>query len=260
MGPSMDHQIIRSLQAHTIAAAEILDCDADLQTQLTDTRRRIAPNHIGRRGQLQEWLADVDDPNNKHRHVSHLWGVYPGAEITPDAPPLFAAARKSLEERGDGGTGWSRAWKINLWARLRDGDRAHSVMHELLKLTDSPLTDYANGGGVYPNLFDAHPPFQIDGNFGAVSGVCEMLVQSHRTQDDVPFIELLPAIPKAWPAGSVQGLRARGGYELDLAWEAGRLTTAKLHAKPGGPVVLGIGPKSMELNLPAGKSVDLVDF
>lgn len=252
LGPTMDHQIIRDLFANTIDAAEVLGVDEDFRARLSDMRARIAPNQIGKHGQLQEWLEDVDDPNNRHRHVSHLWGLHPGSEITPDTPDLFRAARQSLEMRGDGGTGWSRAWKINFWARLRDGDRARRVFGGLLTLTGSPKTDY-RGGGVYPNLFDAHPPFQIDGNFGATAGVCEMLLQSHRRdKQGRQMVDLLPALPTAWPTGSVTGLRARGGFEVDLAWNDGKLTAATIHSTAGRPAVIIIGGEKQEITLAAG--------
>ncbi|MEQ8848934.1 glycoside hydrolase family 95 protein [Botrimarina sp.] len=257
MGPAMDHQIIRSLFGNTIRAAEALGVDESFRERLAEARRRVAPNQVGRLGQLQEWLEDVDDPDNRHRHVSHLWGLHPGGEITPDTPALFDAARRSLDLRGDGGTGWSRAWKVNFWARLRDGDRAWRVLDGLMTLTGSPKTDY-NGGGLYPNLFDAHPPFQIDGNLGATSGVCEMLVQSHRRTDDgARLIDVLPALPEAWPEGRLTGLRTRDGFVVDLAWSDGRLDHVTIHSRLGEPAVVACGDRRHVLDLAAGESVRL---
>jgi alpha-L-fucosidase 2 len=257
MGPTMDHQIIRELFANTIEAAEILGMDEEFREKFAAMRSRIAPNQIGRYGQLQEWLEDVDNPKNDHRHVSHLWGLHPGQEIGVDTPELFAAARRSLEFRGDAGTGWSRAWKVNFWARLRDGDRAHKVLGGLLTLVGSSKQQM-KGGGVYPNLFDAHPPFQIDGNFGGAAGIAEMLLQSQRrTESREPIIELLPALPSAWPEGEVRGLRARGGVEVDITWSNGRLLRCALRSKLGRPFVVEYAGRRRRFDLSEGSSVDL---
>jgi alpha-L-fucosidase 2 len=257
MGPAMDHQLIRDLLTNVIEAAEILDVDQTQRRQWAAIRARLAPNQIGRHGQLQEWLQDVDDPRNDHRHVSHLWGLHPGSEINVETPELMRAAQQSLDFRGDGGTGWSRAWKINFWARLRNGDRALKVLNGLLTLTDSPKTTY-RGGGVYPNLFDAHPPFQIDGNFGAAAGIAEMLLQSHlRTADRSPIVELLPALPAAWSEGEVNGLRARGGFEIAISWKEAKLTHARLKSLLGKPVVIRYGERSLRLPTKIGAEIQL---
>lgn len=254
MGPTMDHQIIRALFANTAAAAEELGIDTEFRERLLALHARIQPNQIGKHGQLQEWIEDKDDPKNKHRHVSHLWGLHPGNEITPDSPDLFAAARQTLEHRGNEGTGWSRAWKINFWARLRDGEQAYDVMQKLLTLTGSKLTKY-RGGGVYPNLFDAHPPFQIDGNFGATNGICEMLVQSHRkTADGRRIIELLPALPPAWSEGQISGIRTRSGFEIDLRWKDNKVVSCNVKSMLGAPALLKFGEEQVALDLVAGSS------
>jgi alpha-L-fucosidase 2 len=256
LGPTMDHQIIRELFANTSEAARILETDSDFADQLDNMRERIAPNRIGKYGQLQEWLEDVDDPQNQHRHVSHLWTVFPGNEITSNTE-LFDAAKKTLEMRGDGGTGWSLAWKINLWARLHEGDHAHKILTNLLTLTGSPKADH-NGGGVYPNLFDAHPPFQIDGNFGATSGICEMALQSHlTTTDGTRVIELLPALPSTWPDGTITGLCTRDGFTVDLEWSAGKLKSCRVQSILGKPAIIKCANRQSNITLVAGDEIYL---
>jgi alpha-L-fucosidase 2 len=269
MGPAMDHQITRALFGDVIAASEVLGVDADLRARLADLRRRIAPNQIGKYGQLQEWLEDKDDPKNEHRHVSHLWGVFPGSEITPyGTPDLFAAAKKSLEFRGDAATGWSMGWKVNLWARFLDGEHAYRILQNLLKPAANATPGTPGRAGVFPNLFDAHPPFQIDGNFGATSGIAEMLLQSHDpyagptslTQAQSgrsAFIHLLPALPAAFKDGSVSGLRARGNLEVSIAWTNGKLRRATLVARQTMPVKVRYAGQEVELTCQAGKAYNL---
>jgi len=256
MGPTMDHQIIRDLFANTIEAAEILGVDEDFAAMLKSKREKIAPNQIGKHGQLQEWLEDVDDPNEKHRHVSHLWGLHPGNEIHPiTTPDLAEACKVTLSHRGDGGTGWSRAWKINFWARLLDGDHAFLLLKNLMVPSKSQETNYEDKGGLYFNLFDAHPPFQIDGNFGATSGIVEMLLQSHlRDENGDYYQDLLPALPAKLPNGRISGLKGRGGFEMDITWENEKLVAVKVKSLLGNTLNLRFLDKIISRETTAGET------
>ncbi|TBO42650.1 glycoside hydrolase family 95 protein [Pedobacter kyonggii] len=245
-GPTMDHQIIRSLFRNCIVAAETLNVDAEFRKSLAEKVKQLAPNQIGKYGQLQEWLTDVDDTTNKHRHVSHLWGVYPGNDITwDDNEKMMKAAKQSLLYRGDDATGWSLAWKINFWARFKDGDHAMKLVKMLMKPAN-------NGAGSYVNLFDAHPPFQIDGNFGGAAGIAEMIVQSHQG-----YLDILPALPAAIPSGEIKGLLARGGFELDLTWDKGLLTSLTIKSKRGGNCKIRYKKNNINIETTAGESYKL---
>ena len=247
-GPTMDHQIIRALFRICIEASEILGIDKDFSEKLQLMIPKIAPNQIGKYGQLQEWLEDKDDPEEKHRHVSHLWAVYPGSEINyEETPELMKAARQSLEFRGDGGTGWSLAWKISYWARFLDGNRSYKMIHRLLSPAESP--DKKIRGGSYKNLFDAHPPFQIDGNFGGAAGIIENLMQSHLNR-----IDLLPTLPDALPDGSISGVCTRGGFELAFLWEDGKLQHVEVLSKSGNTCRLKYDDKLIEFETEEGKT------
>ena len=259
-GATMDREIVWDLFDKTARAAKALGTNADFAAKLLEARDRIRPLQIGKAGQLMEWNGDWDlnsrDPH--HRHVSHLYGLYPSDQINPlTMPELTAAAKKSLELRGDNGTGWSIAWKENLWARLRDGDHTLRLLADQLHFTTENRVVMEEAGGTYPNLFDAHPPFQIDGNFGAVSGITEMLLQSEEHYTDPKsglecyVIDVLPALPKSWPNGSVKGLRARGGFSVDISWRDGKLVETIIHSDSGHPARLRYGATTEDLVLKA---------
>ncbi len=230
-GTTMDNQLLFDLFTKTSKAAELLNLDADFRILLKTTLGRLAPMQIGKHSQLQEWMQDADRTDDKHRHVSHLYGLYPSNQISPSrTPELFDAARTSLTYRGDPATGWSMGWKVNFWARFLDGNHAYQLITEQLKLVGGRVDSVnTKGGGTYPNLFDAHPPFQIDGNFGCTAGIAEMLVQSHDGA-----VHILPALPDQWPSGEITGLVARGGYVIDIAWNNKKITQLKVSSKLGG--------------------------
>ncbi len=249
-GPTMDNQLIRALFTYTIDAAEILGTDRQFSRQLAELRAQLPPNLVGKHGQLQEWIEDWDAPNNNHRHMSPLWGLYPGRDITPDDAKIYEAAKLLLKWRGDGSTGWSFAWRMPLWARVGDGNFAFRQFNGLLQKR------------TLPNLFDLCGPFQIDGNFGASAGVMEMLLQSHLTENrkpgaEIQIIELLPALPKAWPYGSARGLCARGGFEVDIEWKNDALVKALIRSKLGNPCLVRYAGHTTELKTKRGSTYAL---
>ena len=238
MASTMDMSIIRELFTAVIKTQNILDVDERLRDKLIEAKEKLYPFHIGQFGQLQEWFCDCDDTTDKHRHISHLFGLFPGSQVTVDqTPELVAAAKNSLIYRGDVSTGWSMAWKINWWARLHDGEHAYKILQSAFTYIDpKQKRETMGGGGTYPNLFDAHPPFQIDGNFGAAAGITEMLLQSHDGK-----LELLPALPAAWKDGSIKGIKARGNFTVDIYWMDGKLVRSKIFSALGGNCRISTG-------------------
>jgi alpha-L-fucosidase 2 len=253
LGPTVMQQMVRYLFGACIESSEILGVDEDFRNELIAKRARLAPTQISSDGRIMEWLEQYQEPEPHHRHVSHLWGLYPSDEIsTVTTPDLAQAARKSLIVRGDDGVGWSLAYKAALWARLDDGNRAWLLVRKALAPVNGMDVRYDGGGGVYANLFDAGPPFQIDANFGVTAAVGEMLLQSQ-----AGTIELLPALPDAWKNGTVSGLRARGGFQVDMTWQDGKLTSAAIHSDTGGPCAIRYGGKTGDFKIKKGGSVSL---
>lgn len=251
-GTTMDMAIVKETFARTIEASEKLGIDADFRGELKAKKAKLLPYKIGSKGQLQEWSVDFEEPEPQHRHLSHLYGFHPGDQITrAKTPELFEAVRKTLDLRGDAATGWSMGWKINFWARMHDGDHALKIIRNLFNYVEEGSTQYT-GCGLYPNLFDAHPPFQIDGNFGYTAGVAEMLLQSHEEK-----ISLLPALPTDWSAGKISGLKARGNIEVSLVWKDGKLLEATLLSPVSKTVLVDYNDKKIEIPLESGKTAFL---
>jgi len=237
-GNSYEQQLVYDLFTNYIEASIALDRDREFRKKVESMRSRLLGPQIGSWGQLQEWAEDIDSPDDKHRHLSHLIAVHPGRQISPvTTPKLAEAAKVSMNARGDGATGWSKAWKINIWARLHDGKRAYKILHEQIQRN------------YFDNLLGFHPPFQIDTNFGYASGVCEMLMQSH-----MGVVHLLPALPSAWPTGEVTGLKARGGFVVDMEWKDGSLTEVKIESLKGAPLNIRYGDKVIDVKLKKGET------
>lgn len=258
MGPSHDQQVIRELFTNVLSASAVMTDKDPLLSKIDLALKNIAPPQIGSDGRLMEWREEFKETEPTHRHVSHLYTLHPGNGVDPErTPALAAAARKSLEARTDIGTGWSLAWKINFWARLKDGDRAYKLFNNLLRPIDNAGINMSDAGGTYENLFCGHPPFQIDGNFGGTAGIAEMLVQSHITERDGFVIQLLPALPSVWKNGQVQGLKARGGFEVDINWKNGELESCEIKSLSGADLYVSYRGKLIVRETQAGKKYKL---
>ncbi|MFS4454949.1 glycosyl hydrolase family 95 catalytic domain-containing protein [Maribacter sp. 2304DJ31-5] len=259
-GAYMDIQMVWDLFTNCIVASDVLKNDIDFKDKLVRAKAKLLPLKIGKWGQLQEWNEDVDDPESKHRHVSHLYALYPGFQIDPiNTPKLAEAAKTTLDARGDGGTGWSIGWKVNFWSRLLDGDHAHKMLKRSINYINESKgyraeggSSYANSGGIYSNMFSTHPPFQLDGNMGGAAGMAEMLIQSH-----AGTVHLLPALPTAWNTGKVSGLKARGNIEVDMQWEKGKLTRVALLSNSNTKVIVKYNDVEKEIALTNGKKINL---
>jgi alpha-L-fucosidase 2 len=260
-GSAMDMTLIRELFENVIAGSSILDESDDLLEEIKAAYQKLAMPKIGADGRILEFGIEAEEPQPGHRHISHLYGVYPGCMFTPDhRAEHYEACRKSLDARGDKTTGWAMGWRVAMWARLLDGNRALTVIGNLLcyKNADAEM-NYTNGGGLYANLWDAHPPFQIDGNFGVTAGMAEMLAQSHQVIDGKRILSLLPALPDAWNAGSVSGLRARGAMEVSMQWKDGQVTELTVNPEQDIELTLRYNGTTQDISIKGGEKFELAD-